>query len=141
MKKLTIACLIAGTCLTASLAHADDSLYQNLGQKAGLVAIADDFMLRLLKDPRMEPFFAKTNAQNFKEQLVNQICQVAGGPCVYKGADMKTAHQEMDITKGHFNALVEVLQQSMDAQKIPFSVQNKLLARLAPMHRDIITVK
>jgi hemoglobin len=26
----------------------------------------------------------------------------------------------------------------MDAQGIPFSAQNKLLARLAPMHRDIV---
>jgi hemoglobin len=47
----------------------------------------------------------------------------------------------MDITKGNFNALVEVLQTSMDAKKIPFSAQNRLLAQLAPMHRDIITVK
>ena len=42
------------------------------------------------------------------------------------------------MTKSNFNALVEVLQQSMDAQGIPFSAQNKLLAQLAPMHRDII---
>ena len=44
----------------------------------------------------------------------------------------------MDITKSNFNALVEVLQQSMDAQGIAFGTQNKLLAKLAPMHRDII---
>ncbi len=141
MKKIFSTWLIAIASLGCTVASADDSLYQSLGQKQGLVAIADDFMPRLLQDPRMAPFFAKTNAQNFKEQLVNQLCQVAGGPCVYKGVDMKTAHQEMDINKAHFNALVEVLQQSMDAQKIPFSVQGKLLAKLAPMHRDIITVK
>jgi hemoglobin len=37
--------------------------------------------------------------------------------------------------------LVEVLQQAMDAQGIAFGVQNRLLARLAPMHRDIVNVK
>ena len=46
-----------------------------------------------------------------------------------------------DITKGNFNALVEVLQQAMDAQGIAFGAQNRLLARLAPMHRDVITVQ
>jgi hemoglobin len=72
---------------------------------------------------------------------VDQFCQVMGGPCIYKGADMKSSHANLDITKADFNALVEVLQHTMDAQGIPFREQNKLLARLAPMHRDTITVK
>ena len=45
---------------------------------------------------------------------------------------------KVDINKNNFNALVEVLQQAMDAQGIAFTAQNKLLAKLAPMHRDII---
>jgi hemoglobin len=78
---------------------------------------------------------------NFKLQLADQFCVVSGGPCVYKGADMKSAHANFDIAKADFNALVEVLQQSMDAKAIPFKEQNKLLALLAPMHREVITVK
>lgn len=54
---------------------------------------------------------------------------------------MKSAHADMDINKGHFNALVEVLQSAMDAQGIPFVQQNRLLALLAPMHRDVITIR
>jgi hemoglobin len=88
-------------------------------------------MLRLLADVRMQPFFKDTNQTNFKAQLVDQLCQVAGGPCQYKGADMKSAHSNFDINKTHFNALVEVLQLSMDARGVPFGVQNQLLARLA----------
>ena len=52
-----------------------------------------------------------------------------------------SAHESLDIRKGDFNALVEVLQQSMDAQGIPFRAQNQLLAQLAYMHRDVVTVK
>lgn len=141
MKKLL--CILAVTLSQFSASHAlaDDALFQTLGQKAGLSVLMDDFMQRLLADPRTEPFFAKANQQRVKEQLVEQLCQVSGGPCVYKGADMKSSHSNMDITKGHFNALVEMLQQSMDAKKIPFRAQNQLLAQLAPMHRDVITVK
>jgi hemoglobin len=51
---------------------------------------------------------------------------------------MKVVHAEMDISKADFNALVEVLQHSMDAKGIPFSVQNRMLAKLAPMHRDMV---
>ena len=53
---------------------------------------------------------------------------------------MKKPHSGVDITVADFNALVEVLQQSMDAQGIPFGAQNRLLAKLAPMHREIVNV-
>jgi hemoglobin len=141
MKKLLSVLVLVVSALGAGQAMADDTLYQSLGQKPGLVVLMDDFMKRLLVDPRTGPFFAKANQQHVKEQLVEQFCQVSGGPCIYKGVDMKSSHINMDITKGHFNALVEVLQLSMDAQKISFRAQNQLLAQLAPMHRDIITVK
>ena len=119
---------------------ANSALFDTFGGKAGLVKLMDDFMVRLLADPRTGPHFKPANQQRIKEQLVDQFCAVMGGPCVYKGADMKSAHANLDITKGDFNALVEVLQQSMDTQGIAFSAQNQLLAALAPMHRDVITV-
>jgi hemoglobin len=141
MKKLLLVLTLAVSGLISGQAMADDTLYQSLGQKPGLVILMDDFMQRLLADPRTEPFFSKANQQQVKQQLVEQFCQVSGGPCIYKGVDMKSAHINLDITKSHFNALVEVLQLSMEARKIPFRAQNQLLAQLAPMHRDIITVK
>ncbi len=130
----------AQTSATAP-AMQSDPLYKALGEKVGLTVLMDDFMVRLLADPRTGPFFKPANQQHIKEMLVVQFCVVSGGPCSYKGVDMKTAHAELDITKGDFNALVEVLQVSMEARGIPFSAQNALLAKLAPMHRDVITVK
>jgi len=116
----------------------NDALYQQLGGQAGLVRLMDDFVPRLIADPRMKPFFKDVDQAHLKEQLVAQFCQVSGGPCKLNGPDMKKAHSEMDITKSNFNALVEVLQRSMDAQAIGFGAQNRLLAQLAPMHRDIV---
>lgn len=130
--------------LACTLAHAqtrpttDDALYQQLGGQTGLTTLVDDFMVRLLADARMNPFFKDVDQKHLKEQLVAQFCQVSGGPCVLSGPDMKKAHDGMDITKSNFNALVEVLQTSMDAKQIPFTAQNRLLAKLAPMHRDIV---
>jgi hemoglobin len=132
--------------LSASASHAqtppatDDTLFQAFGGQRGLVVLMDDFMTRLLADPRMNPFFKDTDQKHIKEQLVVQFCQVAGGPCKLAKPDMKKPHSGVDIAMADFNALVEVLQQSMDAQGIPFGVQNRLLAKLAPMHRDIVNV-
>ena len=143
---LALASMLTGLAITASAqtmatTSGNSSLYQAFGEKAGLVKLMDDFVPRLQADPRLAEAFKNANVANLKLQLVNQICQVSGGPCEYKGPDMKVTHSNMDITKTDFNALVEVLQKSMDAQGISFSSQNQLLAKLAPMHRDIITVK
>ena len=133
--------LMAGASFAQTMAPKDDQLYKAFGEKPGLVALMDDFMTRLLADPRTGPHFKPSNQQRVKEQLVDQFCALGGGPCVYKGADMKSSHANLDIKKSDFHALVEVLQVSMDAKGIPFRKQGEMLALLAPMNRDIITPK
>ena len=144
MKKplLSLAFALLATVASAQTptptAPRDDTLYKTFGEKPGLVVLMDDFMVRLMADPRTRPFFAPANRDHIKMELVEQFCQVTGGPCIYKGVDMKTSHANLDIRQSDFNALVEVLQQAMDARGIPFRAQNQLLAQLAPMHRDVI---
>lgn len=116
-------------------------LYEAFGGQAGIRALMDDFVVRLKADARIGDQFKETNPTHLAKQLSDQVCELAGGPCVYKGPDMKEAHANMDVKRSHFNALVEVLQHSMDARGISFTRQNQLLALLAPMHRDVVTVK
>lgn len=137
---LLMAGLLCGGSARAQSA-ADGGTFQAFGAKPGLVSLMDDFMVRLLADPRTAPFFEKANQAHVKEQLVEQFCEVLSGGCAYKGIDMKAAHQDLEIHKGEFNALVEILQAAMKARGIPFAAQNQLLAKLAPMHRDIITAR
>ncbi len=146
MKTRFAALALAVASFCAPLAHADaapakPALYHALGEMPGLVRLVDDFMPRLVADPRTGPFFQPANQPHIKAQLVDQFCMVSGGPCTYQGVDMANAHANLDIRKSDFHALVELLQQAMDAQGIPFGAQNQLLARLAPMHRDVITLK
>ena len=118
---------------------ADDSLYRAFGEKPGLSGLMSDFVVRLKSDARIGRYFKETNAQNLAEQLTNQLCRLSGGPCDYEGAPMRQAHQDLEIDRAAFNRLVEVLQEAMDARSIPFATQNRMLALLAPMHREIIT--
>jgi hemoglobin len=131
-------CALAFSAHAQTAASADDHLYQAFGQKAGITKVMEDFVARLVVDPRIGTFFKDTNQPNLVAKLTEQLCAVSGGPCTYSGPPMKAVHAEMDIGKSEFNALVEVLQHSMDAQGISFANQNRMLARLAPMHRDII---
>ena len=123
-------------------APADPSLlpvYREFGELPGLTALMDDFMLRMLADPRTRPFFANADQVGIKKHLVEQFCVILGGPCSYTGRDMKTAHEGLKINRSNFNALVEDLQVSMDKRGISFRSQNKLLAKLAPMHHEVET--
>lgn len=149
---LTLLALASGATLAQSMrpAPSDASaypvapaagLYQAFGGEAGIRRLMDDFVLRLKADPRIGEQFQDTNLTNLAKSLSDQLCQLSGGPCVYRGPDMKTAHADRDTTRAQFNALVEVLQLSMEARGIPFTRQNQMLALLAPMHRDVITVR
>jgi len=111
---------------------------EQFGGEAGLTALMDTFMAGLLADPRTGPFFAQSDQQRVKRQLVEQFCVILGGDCTYTGRDMRSSHRDQAIDRSHFNALVEVLQVAMDKHQVPFRAQNQLLAKLAPMHREIV---
>ena len=71
-------------------------------------------------------------------KLVNQICEASGGPCKYKGKDMKTAHIGMGIGGGDFDALVQALVGALDKFNVGAHEKDQLLAALGPMKTDIV---
>ena len=105
MKKLLIALMLAAGSLGHQAANAHDAvgadaLYKSLGEKAGITAIADDFVNRMVADPRISAMFKNTKLPNLKEQLADQFCLLAGGPCKYEGDSMKAAHKDQ-IGRAH----------------------------------------
>ncbi len=116
----------------------DTNLFETFGGREGLTAIMDDVMPRWLQNPRTRPFFENSDQQRIKLQLVEQFCVIMKGPCEYSGRTMAEAHRGMNVNEGAFYALVEELQLTLNAKKVPFAAQNRLIAALAPMHRDII---
>lgn len=141
IRSFAVAIAFAMCLPMAAHASSEKSLYEQLGGKESIRMVMDDFVVRLKADPRIGDQFAATNADRLASQLTDQVCEATGGPCKYVGLDMKAAHAGMTITKAHFNALVEVLQTSMNAHNVPFDIQLEVLSMLAPMHRDVITVR
>lgn len=117
----------------------DDLLYQELGGRDAIQRFTNDFYDHMLQDARIAHFFDGINMSHLKRVLADYFCVAAGGPCTYDGVSMANAHAHLGIGKADFNLLVEHLQNAMSAAGVPFSTQNKLLARLAYSHRDIIT--
>jgi hemoglobin len=62
-----------------------------------------------------------------------------GGKTKLKAAvDMRTAHAKLPITNAHFNTLAEDLYIAFERVGISYSLQNEMIALLAPMQRDIV---
>ncbi|RMO86022.1 Protozoan/cyanobacterial globin protein [Pseudomonas syringae pv. tagetis] len=116
----------------------DDSLYQDLGQRAGIQRIVEGMLLNIAKDERIVEHFKKVNIVRLRDKLVEQLCVEAGGPCRYTGDSMAESHKGQNLTPSDFNALVENLIAAMDTENVPVPVQNRLIARLAPMRGEVL---
>lgn len=114
------------------------SLYERIGGKPAIAAVVDNFIANVAADERINGRFAGANIPRLKASLVDQICEPAGGPCVYKGSDMRTAHAGMNITEAEFAALVEDLVRSLARRGVPAREQNELLGALGAMKDDIV---
>jgi hemoglobin len=129
---------VAGTLWCLIPAAQADTLFEQIGGESVLKSAVDEFAKIVLDDGRINFAFAGTNMDIFKARLYAQLCELSGGGCKYTGRDMRTAHAKLNVTNTQFNALTEDLYKAMDKVGVSYRVQNKLVALLAPMQKDIV---
>ena len=134
------AAIAAAIAYSASItgAAAQPTLYQRLGGYNAIQAVVDEAIKNIAADRRINRFFKGANIARLRRQLADQICAASGGPCVYTGRDMKSAHAGMGINDAQFNALVEDLVKSLDKFKVPEKEKGELLGILGPMKPSIV---
>ena len=132
----------ADTNTTAdTAATASRSLYDRLGGISAITMVIDSFIARAAADVRINKKFAKTDVPRLRFHLIEQVCDVTGGPCDYTGRDMPTAHRNMGVTDGEFDALVEDLTATLDQVGVPATEKNELLGILGPLRGQIVTTQ
>jgi len=129
---------LAGCAEHHKTAAASPTLYERLGKKKAVTAVVDNFVDRVAADTRINSYFARTDLKNLRQQLVDQICQASGGPCTYKGGDMKRVHEGLGVTNPAFDALVSDLVAALDQFHVGATEKDELLAVLGPMRKDIV---
>jgi hemoglobin len=139
LKVVTVALCLLALLLGAASAQ-NKSLYERLGGMDAIKAVVDEFVTRVAADARINKKFARSNIDRLKFELVEQICAATGGPCKYKGLDMKTAHKNMGVTDGEFNALVEDLVAALDKFNVGENEKKELLGILGPLKPQIVEV-
>jgi hemoglobin len=139
---------LAGTfaLLTASFSAATfakdpapvQSLYTRLGGTPAIAAIVADTVDKVVANPETNRPFDKTNLQNAKDLLAEQICALTGGGCTCSSEPTLAVYENEDISDAEFFGLVEALRESMRARDVPLAARNQLLEVLTPMKRVVV---
>ncbi len=113
-------------------------LFDRLGGIPGITAVVDNTLARAAQDRRIGARFANANMSRLRNGLIEQVCAGSGGPCRYRGLDMRSAHRGMGITAQEFDALVEDLGVVLHQFRMPTRDQQELLALFVATKPEIV---
>ncbi len=133
-----ICALMLSLLLAACATSREPRLYDALGGDAGIEKLVDALVAEYHADAKIGFLFAETDDAYFKARLREQLCAISDGGCYYTGLDMVEAHSGMDLSEAQFNDFVDASRRAMTRAGFAIGVQNRLLARLAPMRGDVI---
>lgn len=85
------------------------SLFEKLGGRQAVEAVAKEFYKRILSDPQVAGFFRDTNMDFQIQQQIKFLSMALGGPNEYEGRNMKDAHHDLGITDHHFDVVASHL--------------------------------
>lgn len=115
-----------------------DAMAKAFGGQDGIRRIVGRFAALNFGDPVIGEIFAGNDRARFERTFFEQLCYILGAGCIYTGRDMRASHKDMGVQQADMNRLVENLQKAMAAEGVSFQAQNRLLAKLAPMRRDVV---
>lgn len=119
----------------------EKSLYVRLGGYDVLAAVVDEFLQTLSIDPQMARFSAGMNLERRKRnrQLsLDYLCAAAGGPSLYIGQDMKTAHAGLGISARDWHIAMDHVERALVKSKVPDKESRELLALIEGFAQQII---
>jgi hemoglobin len=121
------------------------SLYDRLGGVYAIAVVVDDFIDRIMVDPRLnanprvDEAHHRVSAQGFKYYVTEQVCWAAGGPQTYSGRSMVDTHRDLLITGEEWDAFMDDFHQTLAKFSVPELERGELVAILESTKDDIVT--
>jgi hemoglobin len=121
-----------------------ESLYERLGGVYAIAAVVDDFIDRIMDDPRLnanpkvDEAHHRVSRAGFKYLVTEMVCWATGGPQQYSGRSMYDSHAHLDITEQEWQAFLDDLHQTFEKFKIPGAEREQLLAIVESTKGDIV---
>jgi hemoglobin len=107
------------------------SLYRRMGGYDVIAAAIDGMLMRMRGDPQLARFAmgrSEDSHRRARQFLVDQLCALAGGPCLYTGRDMKSSHKGLGITDSDWQATMKYIRDSMTELNVPQREQDEVIA-------------
>jgi hemoglobin len=120
------------------------SLYDRLGGVYAIATVVDDFIDRIMVDPRLNanPLVDEAHHRvppaGFKYLVTEMVCWATGGPQKYTGRPMADTHNHLKITSWEWEAFLDDFQQTLDKFKVPTEEQAELKAIVNSTRSDIV---
>jgi hemoglobin len=115
------------------------STYDSIGGAPAVRAAVDDFYARLLADRQLAAFFTGTDLQRLKAHQRAFIAAAIGGPEIFTGRELASAHAGLGIGDGDFDAVVGHLVGTLTALGVPENTIEQIGEALAPLRCAIVT--
>ena len=136
-------------------------LFDRLGGEKGVRLIVDDFVARVLADPRVnwERKGVKQSrwlglrtrsmqwnpdpgrVENLKKHLAEFLALATGGPSQYTGRDMREVHRGLRISNAEFDASVGDLKSTLDKLGVPTEEQKELLSIIESARPQVVELR
>lgn len=123
------------------------SLYDRLGGVYSIAVVVDDFIDRIMGDPRLnanprvDEAHHRVSPQGFKYLVTEMVCWAAGGPQQYSGRSMGDAHQHLLISSDEWCAFMDDFQQTLDRFAVPQPEQDELKAIVESTRESIVVAQ
>ena len=120
------------------------SLYERLGGVYAIAAVIDDFIDRIMDDPRLNAnpkvneAHHRVSRAGFKYLVTEQVCEAAGGPQRYTGKSMYDSHAHLYITDQEWQTFLDDLKQTFDKFQVPQAERTELFAIVDSTKKDIV---
>jgi hemoglobin len=131
--------------MDAHLTEETQSLYERLGGVYSIAVVVDDFIDRIMVDPRLnanprvEDAHHRVSAQGFKYYVTEQVCWAAGGPQSYSGRSMADTHSELRISDEEWEAFMDDFHQTLTKFGVPEGERGELDAIVESTKDDVVT--
>ena len=118
-----------------------DSIYDRIGGAPALQATVEAFYVRVLADPELQHFFENANMTALKAGQRAFFGQALGGPEVYRGRDMRSAHANLQITQQHFDKVAGHLVDTLKSLGVDEELVEEIVVAVAPLAAEIVNFK
>lgn len=114
------------------------SLYDRVGGEEAVTAVVDTFYAKILADPLLAFYFAKTDMKKQKKHQTLFLMLVFGGPNKFNGRTLRNVHKNLDINDKHFDAVAGHLKTALEDHKISEDIIKEALDIVEGTRSDIL---